>query len=172
MKRRGLVSLLLTCAVGVIAGVAAVSPANAAGVFMPIRNEGNFLCLQPASAAAEAAVVQAPCNGSIAQGWWFQQTSASNRYHIVSQLSGLCMNAFGATANYTPVLMIDCVTVSNEEWKSSVPVPEIVTLMSRAGWKDSGFCIDVPGGASTVGLAVQIYGCNGTLAQRWNAGLM
>jgi predicted chitinase len=33
-----------------------------------------------------------------------------------------------------------------------------------------GKCIDVAGGSSTNGTAVQIYDCNGTAAQQWNVG--
>jgi hypothetical protein len=142
-----------------------------AGVFNPIKNVGNGKCLQPeeGSAADGALVVQASCNGGIAQGW--QQVSfGSNRYGFINQLSGFCFDAFGPAVNGTPLIQGQCKRISNEEWKASAALPNVVTLMSRIGFRDTGFCIDVPGGQSTDGLAMQIFRCNGTLAQRWVVG--
>jgi hypothetical protein len=43
-------------------------------------------------------------------------------------------------------------------------------LESRVGFRDTGFCVDVPGNEATDGLAMQIFKCNGTDAQRWLVG--
>ncbi|MEU4213343.1 RICIN domain-containing protein [Streptomyces sp. NPDC026206] len=151
------------------AQASAVTPS--AGVFNPIKNIGNSKCLQPAGGSTgEVAIVQATCvTGSLAQQWQFLRLSGGN-YHLINQLSGLCMYMNGPVAARSPIAQVECTTVSNEEWKSSSPPPDVVTLMSRAGHRDTNLCIDVPGGQSDEGLAVQIFGCNGTLAQRWTIG--
>jgi hypothetical protein len=165
-------AVLVTCVVGATAVLALATPASAAGVFNPIKNVGNGLCLQPAnsSAAVGEAIVQMPCiPGSLAQGWQAQRVTGT-RYKFINQFSGLCMNAFGPTVNGTPVLQIECVTVSNEEWNTGALLPNVVQIQSRAGNRDSGFCIDVPEGTGVPAVAMQIFGCNGTLAQRWIVG--
>ncbi|MBM9502975.1 SGNH/GDSL hydrolase family protein [Actinacidiphila acididurans] len=46
--------------------------------------------------------------------------------------------------------------------------PQAVT--GRVASAIAGKCLDVNGGSSTAGTAVQIWGCNGTAAQTWTAG--
>ncbi|NUK07855.1 RICIN domain-containing protein [Streptomyces lunaelactis] len=141
-----------------------------AGVFHPIKNVGNGKCLQPeGGSTGEVAIVQAACTGSTAQGWQFLQFSGSS-YHLINQLSGLCMYMNGPVASRSPIAQVECTDVTNEDWKSSAPPPDVVTLMSRAGRRDTNLCIDVPGGSSAEGLGVQIFRCNGSLAQRWIVG--
>jgi hypothetical protein len=143
-----------------------------AGVFHPIKNVGNGKCLQPAggSTAEFAAIVQVPCTNSIAQGWQYTPASGSNHYRFVNQLSGYCFDAFDGTFNGARLLQGTCVPISNEEWNTGAPLPNVVSLMSRVGFRDTGYCIDVPGAQATDGLAMQMYRCNGTLAQRWVVG--
>ncbi len=175
----GLLAATVMAGAGVVATAAGadaqVPPAKPgpafAGVFNPIKNVGNGMCLQPegGSAAEGALVVQAPCNGGIAQGWQ-QVRFNGNNYGFINQLSGFCVDAVGPVANGTLIIQYECKRISNEEWKASAPLPNVVTLMSRIGFRDTGFCIDVPGAQATNGLAMQIYRCNGTLAQRWVVG--
>ncbi|MBT2387564.1 RICIN domain-containing protein [Streptomyces sp. ISL-11] len=149
---------------------ASAPAAPLAGVFHPIKNVGNNKCLQPAGGSTgEVAIVQSACTGALAQQWQFLKVTNSG-YHLINQLSGLCMYMNGPVAAGSPIAQVECTTVSNEEWKSTPAPPEIVTLMSRAGHRDTNLCVDVPGGQADEGLGVQIFGCNGTLAQRWIAG--
>jgi Ricin-type beta-trefoil lectin domain len=137
------------------------------GILHPIQNVGNGKCLQPeGGSTGEVGIVQVPCDGSPAQGWLFSQLSGSD-YHIINQLSGRCiyLNQF-PIVNGSPIIQTDCSGVTNETWKSSSAPPDVVTLMSRAGRKDTGFCIN----ASSDGQHVQMHICDGTLAQRWVIG--
>jgi len=144
----------------------------AIGVFNPIRTYVSGLCLQPAggSTAHFATVVQEPCDGSAAQGWE-PLSPSNNHYTFVNQVSGLCLwdwDGAADTASHTGrVLMDDCNGSSNAEFNAGQHLPGVVPLESRLHFKDSGTCIDVPGGSAAIGLAVQMYPCNGTGAQLW-----
>lgn len=141
-----------------------------AGVFNPIRNVGNNKCLQPVAPVVSSAVVQQTCDGSVAQGWQFVQVG-TNHFRFLNQLSGLCLFAFSAPAgNGDPMGLNTCRDVSNEEFNAGTSLPNVVSLESRSGFRDTGFCLDVPGGAATDGLQMQLFRCNGTLAQRWVVG--
>jgi hypothetical protein len=172
-KRRRLTAMGLALALSVLFGLAVAPPAGAApALYNPIANIGNGLCLQPqGGSTGEVPVVQMPCNGSFAQGWKYVSIQNSSRIHLVNQLSQTCMNAFGPTVNGTPVIMIQCVTVSNEEWLPDKRLPEVVQLQSRAGNTNTNLCLDVPGAQPTVGLALQIWRCNGSVAQHFTVGL-
>jgi hypothetical protein len=143
-----------------------------AGVFHPIRSVANFMCLQPAggSTALFAAIVQEACvPGSVAQGWEFKDLG-DNHYQFVSQVSGLCMYANGAF-NFATVTQEECKRVSNNEWNTNVTLPEVVSLESRIGFRNTRRCIDVDGGGSTdPGLPMILFGCNGATYQRWVVG--
>ncbi len=183
MSRSKLISILSAAAVSMATlvvlggGVAQAAPDPTmhvmpfAGVFNPIRNVGNNKCLQPTvPPVVSAGVVQAPCDGSLAQGWEFTQVG-TNHYWFTNQLSGLCLFAFGDPAgNGNPMGLNTCRNVSNEEFNAGTSLPNVVSLESRTGFRDTGFCLDVPGAQATDGLQMQLWRCNGTLAQRWVVG--
>jgi hypothetical protein len=50
-------------------------------------------------------------------------------------------------------------------------VSGLSTLQSRIQHRDSGFCLDVPGGNPFEGAHVQMWQCNGTPAQAWFVGI-
>jgi ricin-type beta-trefoil lectin protein len=154
-------------------GVAQAAPTQVApfaGVFNPIRNVGDNKCLQPVSPVESSPVVQATCDGGLAQGWQAVQVG-TNHYRFVNQLSGLCLFAFSPPArNGNPMGLALCRTVSNEEFNAGTSLPNVVALESRMSFRDSGFCLDVPGGRADEGLQMQLFQCNGTLAQRWVVG--
>jgi hypothetical protein len=64
----------------------------------------------------------------------------------------------------------NCRDVSNEEFNTGRSLPDIAPLESRTGFKDTHFCIDVPGGQTADGLQMELRPCNGTLLQRWIIG--
>jgi hypothetical protein len=144
-----------------------------AGVFHPISNVGNGMCLQPASTADTAAIVQEPCiPGSIAQGWQDRQIG-TNHYNFINQQTGECIDAFDGAFNGARVLQTMCrgnVGNTNQQYNTAATLPNVVIIMSRVGGSDTGFCIDVPGAQAIAGLAMQLFSCNGTLAQRWVVG--
>jgi hypothetical protein len=153
------------------AAQATTSVKPAAGIFQPIRNVGNGKCLQPegGSTALFAAIVQEPCDGSSAQGWQYVRV-ATNHYHLANQASGLCLQAWDGAFNNGRVLQDECNFASNNEFNTNTALPNVVILESRVGFRDTGFCVDVPGAQAIDGLALQIWQCNGTLAQRWVVG--
>lgn len=168
-----IVGVLLAAGLAAVsmAGVAQAAPISPlAGVFNPIRNVGNGLCLQPDVPVDGGRVVQETCvAGSIAQGWQFQQV-ATNRYTFVNQLSGLCLSVFIGPANGSPMGLQRCRNASGQQFNSRASLPNVVTLESRFGFRDTGFCLDVPESSTTPGVQMQIFECNGTLAQRWVVG--
>lgn len=146
----------------------AATPAAAQCVFCQISNFGSNLCLQPVngSTAQGAPIVQQPCNGSVAQQWTAVHLSGTV-FHYVNNLSGLCLDARGGAANHTPVQQWTCNKISNENWDPGEYVSDDVPpLYSRVSGTRS-YCLDVPGGQQIAGLAMQIYRCNGTIAQIW-----
>lgn len=76
----------------------------------------------------------------------------------------------GCRHRLLPTSLIACRAVSNERWDATLPLPNVTSLISRIGWRDNGFCLDVPGASAEAGLQVQLWTCNGTLAQRWVVG--
>jgi hypothetical protein len=126
-------------------------------------------CLQPVNGSTSqgVAIVQEPCNNSPAQNW-IAVSVGNNIFHYQNVLSGLCLDARGSAENGTPIQQWTCNNISNENWQpgdapSSDDIPPLISRVSGT----SGYCLDIPGGQSTNGLAMQIYQCNGTEAQQW-----
>lgn len=145
------------------------------GAFHWIRNSGNSnLCLEPQglSTDAGAPIVQEPCattgTESIAQGWEADKVG-TNHYKFRNQLSGLCLNA-NQLVNGGAVFQWPCASISNQEFNAGTSLPAVAKIESRIHFNDSGFCIDEPGAQGTLGLAVQLWRCNGTPAQIWVNG--
>lgn len=123
------------------------------------------LCLQPndKSMQSGAAIVQQACTGSPEQIWFW--TLPNGTTHLVNGLSGLCLDARGSADNKTPVQQWPCDQISNENWEA-VGSSNKETLKSRVS-STSKYCLDIPGGNTTPGTAVQIYGCNNSASQIW-----
>jgi hypothetical protein len=136
-----------------------------------IYNSLDDKCLQPAnnSIAQFAPLVMEVCDvNNPAQKW--KSVFYSNSTHYVNQLSGFCMDAFGKAVNHTPVLQGECKDISNERWSYSEQIgatePTVVSEILGAP-RNTYFCLDLPGGQTGPGIAVQIYSCNGTASQQW-----
>jgi hypothetical protein len=89
---------------------------------------------------------------------------------FVNQQSGLCFNAFDGAFNGARLLQGTCKRISNEEFNTGIRLPAVTKIESRVGFTNTGFCVDVPGGESTEGRAMQLFQCNGTPAQVWVIG--
>lgn len=165
---------LMIAATATAASAGPVAP-RLGGDFTAIRNVGTDKCLEPAaqSTAEFAAIVQRPCvtSGleSIAQGWESTKLG-TNHYSFKNQLSGFCFDAFDGAFNHARLLQGTCVRISNEEYNTGASLPNVVKIESRVHFRDTGFCVDVPGNQRIDDLAVQIFQCNGTPAQRWVVG--
>jgi len=136
-------------------------------------NSYTNMCLQPIDQSTEAGkeVVQEPCepdtsSGRAAQEWIYYPPGNDGRF--MNALSGLCLDARGGAKDKTPVQQWPCNWISNEKWESSQlnPTGGGAAVISRVSGTKS-YCLDVPGGQKTAGLALQIYLCNGTAAQTW-----
>ncbi len=125
-------------------------------------------CLQPIDGSTRqgAPIVQEPCNGSGSQRWK-QVSVGGNIFHYVNVSSGLCLDARGSARNRTQVQQWTCNSISNENWQPGEGDDDTIPPLFSKVSGTSSYCLDVPGGAQTVGLAMQIYRCNGTLAQDW-----
>jgi hypothetical protein len=145
-----------------------------AGEFHPISNAGHSgECLQPLTPDFRAPIVQRPCDGSAAQEWATLSTPSGGTHYRFLNTSGWCMSV-DRIGNGAPVLQDECevsggTTVSNAEWNSSATLPNVVTLQSRFGFVNRTLCLDEPG-ASGGNVNMQLFNCNGTLAQIWVVG--
>ena len=137
----------------------------------PIKNVSG-LCLEPLDKSAElfVPIVQVDCDGSSAQRWFAQGFGGSNRWQFANEASHLCFDAFDGAFNGARLLQNQCAPISNDQFKSSRSLPDVVALESRVGFRDTGFCVDVPGNDTTRRLAMQLFRCNGTDAQKWLVG--
>jgi hypothetical protein len=92
---------------------------------------------------------------------------SGNPFHFKNSLSQLCLDARGGADNGTPVQQWTCNNISNENWEPGEDIADTIPpLFSRVSDTRS-HCLDMPGALPTPGLAMQIYRCNGTVAQQW-----
>lgn len=145
------------------------------GEYHRIQNVVNGLCLQPQDSPGTR-IVQVVCNGSNEQGW-MPLNDGNNRYRFVNGSARGCMSVLDRPSNGAAVFLGNCTlsggtgqSVSNATWLSNRILPDSVTLRTRVGNVDNNFCLDEPGGSSAVGLAMQLFTCNGSGAQQWLAG--
>ena len=183
MKRRGIVSLAIAGVLASAMSIAVSAPASASDLTYGLSNGSNSLCLQPINATQDAGaeVVQWPCNGRAEQRWVFHPVATPGgsglctpsacfeSYQIDNELSRRCLDALGGATNGTRVVQWPCARINNQTWETDflTGFPTVATMWSRVSGTFS-HCLDVPGGQlSTVGLPMQIWGCNGTIAQKW-----
>jgi hypothetical protein len=195
MKRYcGAFVLLAACAVDPSADTEAAQPSvseaavtstaagtpNAIGAFHLIRVANTQLCLQPQGGTAGDALLElSPCNPSAgAQNWVFVRRSLVS-WQIVNQQSGKCLYNGAPVPLYDggqPITHESCnifgsdSPASNSLWRPS-SLTNLASLMSRIQDRNSGFCLDVPGGNAYPGAPVQMWHCNGTPAQAFVVGV-
>ena len=159
--------LAVAAAVAVAALALTAKPATALQPFS-FFNAHTHMCLEPQndSMVAGMPIVQKPCKASGAQEWIYVLDGSEEAFKNAQ--TGLCLDARGGAANHTPVQQWPCNGISNEKWETFVPAKgsQDAPVQSRVAGS-SGFCLDIPGGQATVGLAMQIYRCNQTVSQLW-----
>jgi hypothetical protein len=165
--------LLLAVAMAAGASLTVSSPVSADNDG-PIKNIGNHLCLQPESRFQGAPILQVECSveRNLDQEWTFFCWDGCSRIHVVNAGSGLCLSARAGAKNGTPVELWTCNQISNEKWDNGptgINIAPPFELRSRVS-NTTSHCLDVPGAADTVGLAMQLWTCNGTVAQLWETG--
>ena len=171
VKRHRFLRLLLAVAAATLTSMGAASPVFAETFSYPIENYGNGKCLQPKDGSMEpgVAIVQEPCDGSRAQDWGFVRLSGTT-FRLLNHQTGRCMDARGSATNGTPVVQWDCATITNETWDTGRYLPDIVSLKSRVSGTNS-HCLDVAEQQTADGLPMQLWSCNGTVAQTWLIGI-
>jgi hypothetical protein len=185
MKRLRLMGLAAAVVAVLVGSLGLASPAMA-DTFGPVKNYGNGLCFQPegGSSAQGTLIVQEPCDLNpitLTSSNPFQQWRVSclgsgcGVFRYVNVGSGLCLRARGLTgpANGEQIMLWTCNQISDLNWtQHSVDIPGRADLLgftmeSRISGS-TGYCLDVPGASGAIGLALQLYRCNGTVAQLWD----
>jgi chitinase len=144
----------------VAATLAATTQANAAT--SAVVNKGNGLCVGSIGGATVSgtAVDQYTCNGSTGQSWVF--TAVGSGYYTVGSGNGSgqvwdVTGGTGATANGALIELWTYGGDSNDQWQ---PVSEGGGYYHFVA-RNSGKCLDVPGGTTTLKAQLQQWTCNG-----------
>jgi len=170
--RKKILGMLLGAAalIAALAGPGA-AVAQAAPVFNPISNFGDpTKCMSGPTPAANTAVTEERCNGSDAQSWELRSFGTNIWQFINKNGAGFCLFAFSPPPrNGAPMGLNDCRTVSNEEFNTHTSTTGFVSLESRTGFTNTGFCVDIPGGAGApFGEQLTLFQCNGSQSQAWH----
>jgi glucosylceramidase len=181
MRRYRLAALLpaVVAALAASMALAVASPAHADD-FGPIQNYGNGLCMGPQGNSSDQGtlIVQEPCDQyttgqrNLWQEWYAVCINSScSAFHWVNRGSQLCLRArgLGGPANGEQIMLWTCNGITDLNWVyGSDPVSGTFILESRISGS-TGYCLDVPGASWQQGLALQLYQCNQTVAQIWQA---
>jgi hypothetical protein len=162
---------MATCLASVATGSAVLAAPRLGDGFYAITNFQTGQCLEPASGADGAPVVEAPCVvdpanvESISQGWQPISFGGTNHYQFKNQRTGFCFNAFDGAFNGGRLLVTACAPISNEQWNTarSVPSAAAVKIESRERFRDTGICLDLA--ANRVNTV--LFQCNGSQTQAW-----
>jgi Ricin-type beta-trefoil lectin domain-like len=102
---------------------------------------------------------------------WLPISTGGDGYKFQNVATHLCLEGRGGAANGTLVPLWDCTSAESNTrwaWDQSSPgadaFPGIEKIQSRVSGS-TGYCLDVPGASTAIGLQVQLYRCNGTNAQ-------
>jgi hypothetical protein len=156
--------ILLFAAVLVSATVLAfTSAARAEDAIVKLVSAENGKCLQPINGSLNQgdAIIQQPCNGSVAQQWTVKSVS-STKVHLVNRASHFCLDARGKAVNGTPIQQWTCNQISNENWSFGLAN----NILSSGISNTFSHCVAAPG--SQDGLAMELRFCINTPAQQWS----
>jgi Ricin-type beta-trefoil lectin domain-like len=175
VRRKRTLAIVVAFVAAFFASLAVASPADA-DTGGPTLNYYGGLCLTPQNnnPASSTLIVQMPCDiyttgvRNLMQEWTAVCNDSNCRsFHYINRGSGLCLRARGTgPARGLQIMLADCTSITDNNWVyRSTSVPGTFGLESRISGS-SGYCLDVPGGnLTTVGLALQLWTCNGTAAQ-------
>lgn len=163
MRNHRLVTPLFAAAITTAAALAATSPAQAEDPIVKLVSVKNGKCLQPVNGSLNQgdAIVQQPCNGSVAQQWTVKSVS-STKAHLVNRSSHLCLDARGGATNGTPIQQWTCNRISNENWSFGITN----NLLSSGVSNTFSHCVATPGDQD--GLAMELRFCDGNVSQFWS----
>ena len=162
MKNHRLFKLLFAAAMAA-ANLAVAPLAHAEDAIVKLVSGKNGKCLQPVNGSLTQgdAIVQQPCNGSVAQQWTITSVS-STKVHLVNRASHLCLDARGKAKNGTPIQQWTCNKISNENWNFGISN----NLLSSGISNTFSHCVATPGDQD--GLPMELRFCDGNPAQRWS----
>ena len=163
MRIHTLVKLSFGAALITAAGLAATSSARAENAIIKLVSSKSGKCLQPVNGSLNQgdAIVQQPCNGSVAQQWTVTPVS-STKVHLVNRSSHLCLDARGGATNGTPIQQWTCNKISNENWSFGITN----NLLSSGVSNTFSHCVATPGDQN--GLPIELRFCDGNAAQLWS----
>ncbi|MFI9560978.1 RICIN domain-containing protein [Nonomuraea endophytica] len=147
---------------------AAAQPAQAqagSGFFM-IQNFASARCLQPESNSPnDVVIVQRNCNRNDPLQHWVIINLGDNRRQFLNRATSRCMETRTGARNGDRIDQWTCNNISNERWIWKPNSAGFASSIKSNVSGTSSHCLDVPGGQSTDGLAMQLYACNSTTAQ-------
>jgi len=176
---RWLLAAVIMAAAGSGGGLLAAAPASAdtpAPYFQIVIRSRNlpYECVQgDVGGPLGSSVTQHYCDptGTQRDQLWLPISLGGDQWKFQNAASQLCLEArFGAVSGQ-PVALWDCAsTESNTRWQwggprsGSPPFPNNGPIPSRVSGS-TGFCLDVPGDSTAIGLQLQLYSCNSSEAQ-------
>jgi hypothetical protein len=172
--RRRILAVFATFVAAILGSLVVASPAHA-DTGGPTLNNWDSLCLTPQGNAPwqGTLIVQAQCDifttgaRNLMQEWTAVCTNSTcSSFHYVNRGSGRCLRARGPNgpALGLQIMLWDCNSISDLNWVYRPTGGGRFSLESRLS-NSHGYCLDVPGAAATPDLALQLWYCNGTVAQ-------
>jgi Ricin-type beta-trefoil lectin domain-like len=153
---------------------------NAIGTFHLMRVANTQLCLQPRGGSTGDVIIELrQCNASAPAQNWLIVPKAPSEFEIVNQQSGKCLYSNAPLPLFDggqPITHENCNIsgtsnpASNALWSPS-SLTGLTRLMSRVQHRNTGFCLDVPGGNPFDGATLWMWHCNGTPAQSFVVGV-
>jgi Ricin-type beta-trefoil lectin domain-like len=161
MSNRRMITTLAAATVSA-AALTVAPPARAEDPIVKLTSGETWQCLQPINGSLNQgdAIVQEPCNGSLAQQWTVRQVS-STKVHLVNRSSNLCLDARGKAVNGTPIQQWTCNWISNENWSFGITN----NLLSSGVSNTFSHCVATPG--FQAGLPMELRFCDGNSSQLW-----
>jgi hypothetical protein len=158
--------LIAAAIIATATGLTATPPAHAQDFIVNLMSVQNSKCLQPLNGSLEGgvAIVQATCNGSLAQQW--TSAPAHHGMTFTNGASGMCLDARGNSAAGTPIQQWPCAPgngISNQFWNYSANGNELV---SEVNPNPNSFCLATPGFDDGNPMALQR--CDDSNPQLWN----
>jgi hypothetical protein len=161
----------LFAAAGVASAFVAAQPAQAFGsgsiINANVFNADLRLCLAPDGFGQGAVVTQVQCNGLAGQAWTPVLLDGSSHFEFVSVANGRCLDvAGGRPLDHATVITNTCNGAGSQRWTVQAAGYGVAAELRNGAAGSNTHCLDVPGGSLSP-VAMQIFTCNNSGAQRW-----
>ncbi|WP_433055326.1 ricin-type beta-trefoil lectin domain protein [Dactylosporangium sp. CS-033363] len=147
---------------------AAATPSEDAATSLPTEAAADPATTRPRATTTGGAATTAPATTAAAPTK-AQTTAAApppppppapTQGRLISSQSRKCVEYRSGSANR--IVIDNCDTQTNQVWKIKGDPAKGATLVA-----DNGYCLDVPNAGKDNGTILQVYSCNGTVAQVW-----